>query len=164
MRVRSGRRERSVPTSVQYQIERLTSHEVERDFPDDTPAATIEAWLREQDAAQERLLDEREDAIRASHGMKPRISTRPPTPPTAAENSADAVQRAYKAPALARQAPDWQKQHPDLHRDLREAAKRLEALTGEPVHQAPPQTETQAREMLRQLNASIYDLERGQRR
>lgn len=156
MRVRSGRRERTVAVPIQYQSERVISQEVERDFPDDTPSDMVQAWVDEQASLQEAFLDRREVAIKQSYNVTipPRLSGVPGTP------SAEAA-KTPPAPPVAPSAPAGPAVLPETRKALREAAAALEDASMCPVQAPVPATEPEAQQLLKELRGAVFDFSRG---
>lgn len=128
--------ELSIPTPIQFQVERIMAPKRTRTFPDDASEDVVEAWIRSVEAHQDAWLLRRENEVRASFGMKPRA-----TP----------VKDAPKE-------PEQGKVTSETLRQLREASTRLQQLTGEPVRAEVPVEEEGARRLLAELNTEVQRL------
>lgn len=130
--------ERSLPTSVPYRSDRITSFSVELDDHGVAPDQGLLDAIRREQLVD---LDNQEAKLRARYAMHQ------PRPP---EGQAEPA----KVPADAkRDVTD------DTRHELRRLAMRAHEL-GIATDMAPPASEAAAQDLARQLRASIYDAER----
>jgi len=170
---------RSIPTPIQYQVERIESTAYEFDASSMNQPAIV-ACIQEFRDLQVEELDRLDDRVREAYGMKPRTYAynRPATPPTSPPPSAvpsppPASVEGPRTTALgvhgeARASPTSSPAGTPIHgpatamaptaetlAELRRLAAELGKRTGEPVEIPRPKTEAEAIRLVRQLEADL---------
>lgn len=142
-------RTRTVQILGAYSAETHTAHD-EATLAPEEDASAWRAKARKQldaelDAWEADMRKMARDRLQAEAQAAAAAKAPSPAPPAAAP----------APPAAAAPLPS------DLRADLRAAALELQQLTGQPVNTPPPKTEADARKLLKDLRAAVFDTKKA---